>query len=234
MSAGGNKPMRYIAFLFAIILMAASGAGAQVNFSSYALTSSPFSGATATPPPIGQNVFMPAIFADPALLPPAPAAEPQGIQGVFQNYSWQAYVGYTFLRAYVVPGTAVNQNGLNGSVVWFYRDWIGFDGELLGTYGRLSGDSSWTFFAGAGPRLRYTLPRGLEVFAHGLIGYAHLTPQTPFGSENAFAYEVGGGVDLMPPHHRFGYRLEADMLGTRYFGVYQYSPKISAGVVFKF
>ncbi|HXO32644.1 MAG TPA: hypothetical protein VN901_09870 [Candidatus Acidoferrales bacterium] len=226
--------MRYIAFLFAIILMAASGAGAQVNFSSYALTSSPFSGATATPPPIGQNVFMPAIFADPALLPPAPAAEPQGIQGVFQNYSWQAYVGYTFLRAYVVPGTAVNQNGLNGSVVWFYRDWIGFDGELLGTYGRLSGDSSWTFFAGAGPRLRYTLPRGLEVFAHGLIGYAHLTPQTPFGSENAFAYEVGGGVDLMPPHHRFGYRLEADMLGTRYFGVYQYSPKISAGVVFKF
>ena len=234
MSAGGNKPMRYIAFLFAIILMAASGAGAQVNFSSYALTSSPFSGATATPPPIGQNVFMPAIFADPALLPPAPAAEPQGIQGVFQNYSWQAYVGYTFLRAYVVPGTAVNQNGLNGSVVWFYRDWIGFDGELLGTYGTLSGDSSWTFFAGAGPRLRYTLPRGLEVFAHGLIGYAHLTPQTPFGSENAFAYEVGGGVDLMPPHHRFGYRLEADMLGTRYFGVYQYSPKISAGVVFKF
>jgi hypothetical protein len=226
--------MRYIAFLFAIILMAASGAGAQVNFSSYALTSSPFSGATATPPPIGQNVFMPAIFADPALLPPAPAAEPQGIQGVFQNYSWQAYVGYTFLRAYVVPGTAVNQNGLNGSVVWFYRDWIGFDGELLGTYGTLSGDSSWTFFAGAGPRLRYTLPRGLEVFAHGLIGYAHLTPQTPFGSENAFAYEVGGGVDLMPPHHRFGYRLEADMLGTRYFGVYQYSPKISAGVVFKF
>lgn len=234
MSVGGIKPMRYIAFLFAIILMAASGAGAQVNFSSYALASSPFNGAIATPPPIAQNVFMPVIFADPALLPPTPAAEPQGIQGVFQNYSWQGYVGYTFLRAYVVPGTAVNQNGLNGSVVWFYRDWIGFDGELLGAYGRLSGDSSWTFFAGAGPRLRYTLPRGLEVFAHGLIGYAHLTPQTPFGSENAFAYEVGGGVDLMPPHHRFGYRLEADMLGTRYFSVYQYSPKISAGVVFKF
>jgi hypothetical protein len=226
--------MRYIAFLFAIILMAASGAGAQVNFSSYALTSSPFSGATATPPPIAQNVFMPAIFADPALLPPAPAADPQGIQGVFQNYSWQGYVGYTFLRAYVVPGTAVNQNGLNGSVVWFYRDWIGFDGELLGTYGRLSGDSSWTFFAGAGPRLRWVGPRSIQVFAHGLVGYAHLTPQTPFGGESAFAYEVGGGVDWMPPHHRFGYRLEADMLGTRYFGVYQYSPKISAGIVFKF
>jgi hypothetical protein len=232
LSVGGDQSMRYIAFLFGIILMAASGAGAQVNFSSYSLASSPLSGAIATPAPIAQNVFMPAIFADPALLPPPP--EPQGIQGVFENYSWQGYVGYTFLRAYVVPGTAVNQNGVNASVVWFYRDWLGFDGELLGAYGTLSGDSSWTFFGGAGPRLRWVGPRSLQVFAHGLVGYAHLTPQTPFGGESAFAYELGGGVDWMPPHHRFGYRLQADMLGTRYFGVYQYSPKVSAGIVFKF
>jgi len=232
LSVGGDKSMRYIAFLFGIILVVASGAGAQVNFSSYSLTSSPLNGTIAAPAPIAQNVFMPAIFADPALLPPAP--EPQGIQGVFENYSWQGYVGYTFLRAYVVPGTAVNQNGVNASVVWFYRDWLGFDGELLGAYGRLSGDSSWTFFGGAGPRLRWVGPRSLQVFAHGLVGYAHLTPQTPFGGESAFAYELGGGVDWMPPHHRFGYRLEADMLGTRYFSVYQYSPKVSAGIVFKF
>ena len=232
MSAGGDKSMRYIAFLFGIILVVASGAGAQVNFSSYSLASSPLNGTIAAPAPIAQNVFMPAIFADPALMLPAP--EPQGIQGVFENYSWQGYVGYTFLRAYVVPGTAVNQNGVNASVVWFYRDWIGFDGELMGAYGTLSGDSSWTFFGGAGPRLRWVGPRNLQVFAHGLVGYAHLTPQTPFGGENAFAYELGGGVDLMPPHHRFGYRLEADMLGTRYFSVYQYSPKVSAGIVFKF
>ncbi|MGD0402586.1 MAG: hypothetical protein ABSB66_05260 [Candidatus Acidiferrales bacterium] len=228
--------MRYIAFLFIISLMAASGAGAQVNFSSYALTSSPFAGSIAAPAPVAQNVFMPAIFADPALLPPAPAPvpEPQGIQGVFENYSWQAYIGYTFMRAYVVPGSAENQNGANASIVWFYRDWIGFDGEVMGAHGTLSGDSSWTFFGGVGPRLRYTLPRGLEVFAHGLFGYSRLTPQTPYGGENAFAYEVGGGVDLIPPHHRFGGRLEADMLGTRHFSVYQYNPKVSAGIVFKF
>jgi hypothetical protein len=228
--------MRYISFLFIISLMAASGAGAQVNFSSYALTSSPFAGSVAAPAPVAQNVFMPAIFADPALMPPAPAPvpEPQGIQGVFENYSWQAYIGYTFMRAYVVPGSAENQNGANASIVWFYRDWIGFDGEVMGAHGTLSGDSSWTFFGGVGPRLRYTLPRGLEVFAHGLFGYSRLTPQTPYGGENAFAYEVGGGVDLIPPHHRFGGRLEADMLGTRHFSVYQYNPKVSAGIVFKF
>jgi hypothetical protein len=228
--------MRYIAFLFIVIMTAASGAGAQVNFSSYALTSSPFAGSTAAPAPIAQNVFMPALFADPALLPPVPAPdpEPQGIQGVFENYSWQAYVGYTFMRAYVVPGSAENQNGANASIVWFYRDWIGFDGEVMGAHGTLSGESSWTFFGGVGPRLRYTLPRGLEVFAHGLFGYSRLTPQTPYGGENAFAYEVGGGVDLIPPHHRFGGRLEADMLGTRHFSVYQYNPKVSAGIVFKF
>jgi hypothetical protein len=225
--------MRYICFLFVIVCMAASGAAAQVNFSSYALTSSPLNGSMVAPAPIAQNVFMPAIFADPALLPPPPA-EPQGIQGVFENYSWQAYVGYTFLRFYEVPGTQENQNGVNASAVWFYRDWIGFDGEIMGAYGTLSGAGSWSVFGGVGPRLRYTLPRGLEVFAHGLVGFAHLTPQTPFGGQSAFAYELGGGVDLIPPHHRFGYRLEADLLGTRYFSVYQYSPKVSAGIVFKF
>ncbi len=84
--------------------MVASGAGAQVNHSSYALASSPLSGTMAAPAPNAQNVFMPAIFADPALLPASPAPEPQGIQGVFENYSWQAYAGYTFLRFYEVPG----------------------------------------------------------------------------------------------------------------------------------
>src|ERR1700689_3087213 len=83
--------MRYALFLFGIVCMVASGAGAQANFSSYALASSPLSGTIAAPAPNAQNFFMPAIFADPALLPPSPAPEPQGIQGVFENYSWQAY-----------------------------------------------------------------------------------------------------------------------------------------------
>jgi hypothetical protein len=51
---------------------------------------------------------------------------------------------------------------------------------------------------------------------------------------NAFSLELGGGVDLMPRHRRLGYRLQADMVATRFFGTYQYSPKISAGIVFKF
>jgi hypothetical protein len=226
--------MRYALFLFGIVCMVASGAGAQANFSSYALASSPLSGTIAAPAPNAQNIFMPAIFADPALLPPSPAPEPQGIQGVFENYSWQAYAGYTFLRFYEVPGAAENQNGFNASVVWFYRDWLGFDGELMGAYGTLSGANSWSLFGGGGPRLRWSGPRNLQVFAHALVGVAHLTPQSPYGTEGAFAYELGGGVDLIQPHHRFGYRLEADLLGTRYFSTYQYNPKISAGIVFKF
>ena len=81
--------MRYALFLFGIVCMVAPGAGAQANFSSYALASSPLSGTIAAPAPNAQNTFMPAIFADPALLPPAP--EPQGIQGVFENYSCLLY-----------------------------------------------------------------------------------------------------------------------------------------------
>src|SRR5580700_11121349 len=226
--------MRYIAFLFAIILMAASGAGAQVNFSSYALTSSPFSGATATPPPIAQNVFMPAIFADPALLPPAPAPEPQQIQGVFENYSWQAYAGYTFVRFYELPAVAENQNGVNGGITWFYNDWLGVDLEALGVHGTLGGASSWTVFVGFGPRLRLWAGRSLEVFGHTLIGGAAFWPDTPYGSQGAFGYELGGGVDFRPHRSRFSLRLEGDLLGTRFFQTNQWSPKVSAGIVYKF
>lgn len=225
--------MRYVCVLAGIIFLATFGASAQTNVSTFALAP-PLDAALATPSPVAQNVFMPAIFADPALLGPAPAPEPQQIQGVFENYSWQAYAGYTFVRFYELPKVAENQNGVNASVTWYYREWVGFDVEALAAHGSLAGASSWTVFVGAGPRLRWSGPRGLDVFAHALIGGAYFSPDTPYGSQGAFGYEVGGGVDLMPPHHRFGLRVEGDLLGTRFFQTNQWSPKVSAGIVYKF
>jgi hypothetical protein len=183
---------------------------------------------------IAQNVFMPGIFADPTLLAPSPAPEPQEIQGVFENYAWQAYVGYTFVRFYELPNVAENQNGANASVTWYYRDWLGIDIGALGTHGTIGGASSWTLFVGAGPRLRKSLGRSLEVFGHALIGGAYFSPDTPFGSQGAFGYELGGGVDLKPNHSKFALRVEGDLLGTRFFQTNQWSPKVSAGIVYNF
>lgn len=249
--------MRYISALVGVILLAALSAAAQQNVS--ALTSvspnpdatitapasvaqnpplfalaSPNLDATVTPTPLAQNNFMSSVFANPATMSSSPAPEPQEIQGVFENYSWQAHVGYTFVRFYELPNVAENQNGVNGGVTWFYKDWLGVDVEALGVHGTLGGASSWTVFVGVGPRLRLWAGRNLEVFGHTLIGGAAFWPDTPYGSQGAFGYELGGGVDLRPHHSKFALRLEGDLLGTRFFQTNQWSPKVSAGIVYKF
>ncbi len=162
--------------------------------------------------------------------------EPQYVQSVHQQYSWQAYVGYTFFRFYESshPTIRENQNGANWSIVYYWKDWLGFDGEMSATYGTQGNQSSWFLFGGGGPRFRWAGPRGLELWGHALFGGSHFTPQTSFGKQEAFAYELGGGVDVNSPFQRLGFRFGADMIASRYFSTYQYSPKVSAGIVFKF
>lgn len=166
----------------------------------------------------------------------SPAPEPQYVQGVYQQYSWQAYLGYTFFRFYESshPTIRENQNGANWSIVYYWKTWLGVDGEMSATRGSQGGQPSWFLFGGGGPRFRWEGPRGLELWAHALFGGSHFTPQTPFGKQEALAYEVGGGVDLHTPIERLGLRFCADMIGSRYFSTHQYSPKVSAGIVFKF
>jgi hypothetical protein len=165
-----------------------------------------------------------------------PTPEPQYVQGVYQQYSWQAYLGYTFFRFYESshPTVRENQNGANWSIVYYWKDWFGIDGEMSATYGTQNGQDSWFLFGGGGPRFRWQGPRGIELWAHALIGASHFTPQTPFGKQEALAYEVGGGIDLHTHIERLGLRFGADMIGSRYFSTHQYSPKVSAGLVFKF
>jgi hypothetical protein len=67
-----------------------------------------------------------------------------------------------------------------------------------------------------------------------MIGEACFNPQTPFGSTTSLSYQLGGGIDINAHHHRFAYRLAADMIGSTFYGTSQYSPKFSAGIVFKF
>jgi hypothetical protein len=50
---------------------------------------------------------------------------------------------------------------------------------------------------------------------------------------HAPAYEAGGGVDIRA-RWRLSYRIEVDMVGTHYYNTYQYSPKVTAGIVIKF
>ncbi len=174
---------------------------------------------------------MPAAFAEPSSAP----AEPQGVYGVFQEYDWQAYGGYTFIRFLEVPGTTINMNGFDFSVAYSPNGkWFGLEGALTTGFGSSAGVNSQLVVGMGGPRLRWATGRGIDFWVHGLAGGARLTPQTPYGSGESFSYELGGGVDLTRRHQRISYRIEGDMVGTLLFGTYQDSPKISAGIVYRF
>jgi hypothetical protein len=239
--------MKQTVLLCATILLLAAGANAQANSD----TSLPLAPVAASAAPATATDTTPLFAAETApaspvsnALPSATASdpgsasssqEPPTVHSVFQTYNWQATAGYTFFRFYIVPHVTTNMNGLNLGMVYYPKGkWIGADGEFIGAWGGLGGQTSKYVQAMGGPRFRWSAPRGLEIWGHGLVGGAHFLPQTPFGSQGAFAYEVGGGVDLNIHQRRWAYRASANMVGTRFFNTYQYSPNVSVGIVFKF
>ena len=188
----------------------------------------------------GTGSYLPGALLAPAASPSSMAAGepalpmPQGVKGVLPGSSWQVYAGYAFARFYAYPGTTLNDNGFDLSVDYYFKNWLGGEAELFATFGSLTGQRSDFLVGAGGAKLRWAASNGLEVWAHGLVGGAHFTPQTAYGNQRALAYEAGAGVDIPSRHRRLAYRVEGDMVGTRFFTTYQYSPKISAGIVWKF
>ena len=184
------------------------------------------------PPTPEAGAFRPSAEADPSS---TAADQRPSVYGVIKTYNWQATAGYTFFRFYIVPGVTRNLNGLNLGLAYYPGGhWIGGEGEFIGAWGALAGETAKYVQAMGGPRFRWDAGRGLEIWGHGLVGGANFLPQTIFGSQGAFAYEVGGGVDLNVHQKRWSYRASANLVGTRFFSTYQYSPNVSVGIVFKF
>lgn len=143
--------MKYISVLAGVLLSFALTAGAQTNFGNYVTLAAP-SFMTASPSPATPASTSPATFSAPVFattspvfaLPtpvPPPQPPPQGVQGVFEKYSYDVCVGYTFFRFYEVPGIRSNMNGGNASIVYWYRDWLGADGEVFAVYGSQPGQN---------------------------------------------------------------------------------------------
>jgi hypothetical protein len=184
------------------------------------------------------SLNLPPAFASASLasLPTEPASSsPQVPISVVPRYSFQLYAGYTFVRLYAYPGLEANRNGFDVSASYFPRaGFFGVEGALTSTYGSLNNQKSDFAFAGGGPRVRWDAPRGLELWAHGLVGWSNFLPQIAGFSEDGLGYELGGGVDVNAHLQHFAFRVEGDMIGTRLYQRSQYSPKFSVGIVYKF
>jgi hypothetical protein len=244
--------MRYSAFLFGAILLFTASAGAQVNprFSVQSASSGPEAVslrslldssptfALALSPIAAAPWGTPGLAKSDSSASSDPAAQQPTVYGVYQIYDWQLYADYTFVRFYEAPNVTPNLNGLDFGLVYFPGGrWIGAEGQLVAAFGSQPGACGCTakfLLAMGGPRFRWAQPRGVELWAHGLVGGSHFLPQTPYGGQSAFAYQVGGGIDISANRRRLAYRVGADMVGTHYFGTYQISPRLFVGIVFKY
>ncbi len=237
--------MRQTVFLFGAILLFAAGAIAQNGGGELLPQAAGVSGASAT-----QSMLVSSPLLAEARLPGSPessdpvgpvfssapaAQQPPSIYGVFPTYNWQLFLGYTFMRFYEVPSTTESLNGLDIGMVYYPKGlWVGGEGDMTAAFGSQGGQTAKFLTGMGGVRFRWSAPRAVELWAHGLAGESHYLPQTSYGNQTAFAYEFGGGIDILAHHQRLAYRAEVDSVGTRYFNTYQYSPKIAVGIVFKF
>lgn len=242
--------MRYILILLAVLVLAFSAAAQDNSSASFQLTpGGSTTDGTALSTSAGSiipavnlttsaaaSALASAAAADPSApsLNLVPSPSPQGAVAVYETYPWQVAGNYSFFRFYEVPNTQENMNGVIINANYYFLNWLAGEGEFMGEWGHQAGFKSRFEFAGGGPRFRWSGPRNIELFGHFLVGYTHFVPQTSFGSQQAFAYVVGGGGDLNMRNRHFAYRVGADLVGSRYFSTYQYSPRVYVGFVFKF
>jgi hypothetical protein len=126
--------------------------------------------------------------------------------------------------------SARSANGWEITGTYNANKWLGVSADFGGFY-------TPTFFGNFhlqtylfGPQVR--LPGRFSPFAHALVGVASQAGGAT--SATTFSSAIGGGVDLRLNHFVSVRLVQLDALITRFGGVTQTEPRVSAGVVLHF
>ena len=171
--------------------------------------------------------------------------------GHAQVPSGNVFVGYSYMSADLVPNNRTSLNGWNGSVEGKVLPFIGLVADFGGLYGSVSNvpNPACTGIVGGscsfsvsthihtflfGPRVSGSVGK-FRPFAHALIGAGHVSESASLfsNSDTSFAYALGGGLDyhLIP---LISWRLQGDLVQTRFFSNTQNNVRISTGSVVHF
>jgi len=151
------------------------------------------------------------------------------------------FFGYSYGSADFSSAGRTNLNGWNGSLEGKVLPWVGFVADLSGLYGsqHLSAVSASKVNTSVnsvvlGPRVSVAVGK-FTPFAHALFGVSHIHDSATGLSESdtSFATALGGGIDYRLIHG-IGWRVQADMLQTRFFSGTQNNFRLSTGVVLHF
>jgi opacity protein-like surface antigen len=154
------------------------------------------------------------------------------------------FLGYSYMSADTNSNSRPNLNGWNGSLEGKFLPWVGIVADLNGQYGSQSVTIGSTTVKPSqhylnvlfGPQVSVSVGK-ITPFAHILGGVSHInvgsTAFTSSTSDTSFGDAIGGGVDykLIPG---LGWRLQADLVQTRFFSTKQNDFRLATGVVFHF
>jgi hypothetical protein len=158
------------------------------------------------------------------------------------------FFGYSYASADFNSNNRVNLNGWNGSLEGKVLPWVGIVADISGHYGSdtfplgcpvvvcpapVRADASVHNFL-FGPRVSVSVGR-FTPFAHALFGASHISASASgfSTSDTSFATALGGGMDYRL-FHGIGWRVQADMLQTRFFKDTQNNLRVSTGIVLHF
>lgn len=146
----------------------------------------------------------------------------------------EVFAGYSFLRTFVDTGgvgiDGINSHGFNGSIAGNISKNFGIVGDF-GFY-RASvldtGINSITYMVG--PRISGRSDK-VDPFVHALFGGARVSALG--ASARAFAFALGGGLDIKASDNVAFRIAQVDYLGTRSDGVTENNFRYSVGIVFR-
>jgi hypothetical protein len=162
--------------------------------------------------------------------------------------SGNVFFGYSYASADTNSNDRASLNGWNGSLEGKVFPWIGVVADFSGHYGSesflqlgipcppncsASVDTN-VYNVLFGPRVSVAVGR-IRPFAHALFGVGHISASASgvSASDTSFATALGGGVDYRL-FHAIGWRVQADMLQTRFFDDTQNNFRLSTGLVLHF
>jgi hypothetical protein len=126
-------------------------------------------------------------------------------------------------------------NGASGSAAYYVNDWLGVVGDLGAYVGHVPQTLTGETYT-AGPRFSYRKNDRFVPFVQALFGGSHFSASTGgiTGSENEFAFALGGGVDFGVDHDgKYAVRPQFEYFGIRSGGSTTGAARLSIRLVYR-
>lgn len=166
---------------------------------------------------------------------PAPLPRRGYAYNLVNERRWQLGFGFSDMVFNGPDPLKGNLMGVNSSLTYFINEWFAVEGVATSVFSSkmiLANEHIKVGVYGGGIRMVYRENRW-QPWGHLAMGFAHEQPQTAYGGKNAFAYVIGGGGDyrLNP---LLSFRIQADLVGTAFFGQHQRHYQATTGLVLNF